>query len=236
MSPEVSGLRKRLASFKPLNVSPVDEMRVRREENGDLGAGHEYCEKSTEEAFGESLSRSFSSMSSRSSRSTADEDDRGGDGPDASSRNTQDDAGATSPDDTVSQPSSKKRFVATARNELPPAPPNITRPSLRVPQASSRDIKYARNNVSSPTSSWFGLDFSIIIALVSPIGNLLTGSDHIKNVLLLLLLIYYLHQLVEGTLTYTLASPVLINCNWDSPMDIISYVGSVWRASLSNAD
>lgn len=46
--------------------------------------------------------------------------------------------------------------------------------------------------------TWSELDLSMIIALVSPIGNWLTGSDHVKNLFLLLLLIFYLHQLVEG--------------------------------------
>ena len=40
----------------------------------------------------------------------------------------------------------------------------------------------------------------MLVALASPLGNLLTGGDHIKNLLLLLLLIYYLNQLIEGGL------------------------------------
>lgn len=48
--------------------------------------------------------------------------------------------------------------------------------------------------------SWSDLDLSLVVALVSPIGNWLTGSDHIKNLFLILLLIFYLHQLVEGAL------------------------------------
>jgi hypothetical protein len=35
------------------------------------------------------------------------------------------------------------------------------------------------------------------VALISPVGNWLTGGDHVKNLLLLLLLIYYLHQIIE---------------------------------------
>ncbi|KAL0068230.1 hypothetical protein AAF712_004615 [Marasmius tenuissimus] len=34
-------------------------------------------------------------------------------------------------------------------------------------------------------------------ALVSPIGNWLTGGDHVKNVVLVLLLLFYLHQIIE---------------------------------------
>ncbi|KZT68615.1 hypothetical protein DAEQUDRAFT_812033 [Daedalea quercina L-15889] len=46
-------------------------------------------------------------------------------------------------------------------------------------------------------TSWADLDLSIIVACVSPIGNWLTGGDHIKNLFLIILLIFYLHQLIE---------------------------------------
>ncbi|TFK87799.1 hypothetical protein K466DRAFT_490220 [Polyporus arcularius HHB13444] len=49
----------------------------------------------------------------------------------------------------------------------------------------------------SGMNRWAELDLSIIVALVSPIGNWLTGGDHIKNVFLIILLIFYLHQIVE---------------------------------------
>ncbi|KAG1773728.1 hypothetical protein EV702DRAFT_1200870 [Suillus placidus] len=50
-----------------------------------------------------------------------------------------------------------------------------------------------------PESSkgWYEFDLSVILALVSPIGNWLTGGDHVKNILLILLLIFYLHQIIE---------------------------------------
>ncbi|THG94557.1 hypothetical protein EW026_g6941 [Hermanssonia centrifuga] len=47
------------------------------------------------------------------------------------------------------------------------------------------------------SKSWSDLDLSMVVALISPIGNWLTGSDHVKNLFLLLLLIFYLHQLIE---------------------------------------
>ncbi len=55
----------------------------------------------------------------------------------------------------------------------------------------------------SGMSRWAELDLSIIVALVSPIGNWLTGGDHIKNVFLIILLIFYLHQIVESTFMHT---------------------------------
>lgn len=50
--------------------------------------------------------------------------------------------------------------------------------------------------------SWSDLDVSMIIALLSPVGNWLTGSDHVKNLFLLILLVFYLHQLIEGASSY----------------------------------
>lgn len=54
--------------------------------------------------------------------------------------------------------------------------------------------------ISSETrlSSWTDLDLSVVVALVSPIGHWLTGGDHIKNLFLVVLLIFYLHQLIQG--------------------------------------
>ncbi|KIJ08352.1 hypothetical protein PAXINDRAFT_102599, partial [Paxillus involutus ATCC 200175] len=46
--------------------------------------------------------------------------------------------------------------------------------------------------------AWYELDISVVLALVSPIGNWLTGGDHVKNVFLILLLIFYLHQVIEA--------------------------------------
>jgi hypothetical protein len=57
------------------------------------------------------------------------------------------------------------------------------------------------NDVDRPAtagSSWYEFDLSVVVALVSPIGNWLTGGDHIKNLLLLLFLIFYLHQIIES--------------------------------------
>ncbi|KAK7022514.1 hypothetical protein R3P38DRAFT_2961237 [Favolaschia claudopus] len=44
---------------------------------------------------------------------------------------------------------------------------------------------------------WYKPSLPIILALAPPIGNWLTGGDHLKDLVLLLLLIFYLHQLVE---------------------------------------
>lgn len=67
------------------------------------------------------------------------------------------------------------------------------RPQMQSPPSLSASSQRERSS-----TSWADLDLSIIVACVSPIGNWLTGGDHIKNLLLIILLIFYLHQLIEG--------------------------------------
>ncbi|TFK37016.1 hypothetical protein BDQ12DRAFT_736437 [Crucibulum laeve] len=50
---------------------------------------------------------------------------------------------------------------------------------------------------SRATRAWYEFDLAVVVALVSPVGNWLTGGDHIKNLLLVLFLIFYLHQIIE---------------------------------------
>ncbi|KAJ7127316.1 hypothetical protein C8R43DRAFT_700678 [Mycena crocata] len=45
--------------------------------------------------------------------------------------------------------------------------------------------------------AWYQPSLPVLLALAPPIGNWLTGGDHLKDLLLLLLLVFYLHQLVE---------------------------------------
>ncbi|OSD03761.1 hypothetical protein PYCCODRAFT_1476708 [Trametes coccinea BRFM310] len=65
----------------------------------------------------------------------------------------------------------------------------------KAPASPSRTSKHQAS--AKRAGSWADLDLSIIVALVSPIGNWLTGGDHIKNLFLIILLIFYLHQIVE---------------------------------------
>lgn len=56
-----------------------------------------------------------------------------------------------------------------------------------------------KHSPTSPTSrAWYEFDLAVVVALVSPIGNWLTGTDHVKNILLIVLLIFYLHQIIES--------------------------------------
>ena len=60
--------------------------------------------------------------------------------------------------------------------------------------------RHSQDDDSSSTRSraWYEFDLAVVVALVSPVGNWLTGGDHIKNLLLIVLLILYLHQIIES--------------------------------------
>jgi len=56
-----------------------------------------------------------------------------------------------------------------------------------------------KHSPMSPISrAWYKFDLAVAVALVSPIGNWLAGTDHVKNILLITLLIFYLHQIAES--------------------------------------
>ena len=198
----MSGLRRRLSSFKPLTSSPVSDMRVVHGEEEEHGGKECECDGfSPDEAYNENMLHSFSSISSHSSRSA--EDACTFEGPPVELAGRDVDVNAppvSSAPETSSKPVSSNKI----HKDLPRVSTNTNRSSSTRAQrrgsTSPRVMRQTqtRDTTSSSSSSWLGYDLSIIVALVSPIGNLLTGSDHIKNILLLLLLIYYLHQLVEG--------------------------------------
>jgi hypothetical protein len=60
--------------------------------------------------------------------------------------------------------------------------------------------KQSKDTSDNQRSSWADMDFSVMVALASPIGSWLFGHDHLKNFFVVLLLIFYLHQLIEGEL------------------------------------
>jgi hypothetical protein len=65
----------------------------------------------------------------------------------------------------------------------------------------SRHQRHTHDDSSSTRSrAWYEFDLAVVVALVSPVGNWLTGGDHIKNILLIVLLILYLHQIIESTI------------------------------------
>ena len=55
------------------------------------------------------------------------------------------------------------------------------------------------DSMSRSARAWYEFDLSVVVALASPIGKWFTGGDHVRNFLLILLLIFYLHQIIEST-------------------------------------
>ncbi|KAF8178965.1 hypothetical protein K438DRAFT_1257174 [Mycena galopus ATCC 62051] len=63
-------------------------------------------------------------------------------------------------------------------------------------EAEDGEADFEDHDVPAPRP-WYKPSIPVLLALAPPIGNWLTGGDHLKDLLLLLLLIFYLHQLVE---------------------------------------
>lgn len=79
-----------------------------------------------------------------------------------------------------------------------PSPLKVDTRNLRSRTSVSRE----RSPMSPKSRAWYEFDLAVVVALVSPIGNLLTGGDHVKNLLLIVLLIFYLHQIIEGEFSF----------------------------------
>ncbi|KAJ7028136.1 hypothetical protein C8F04DRAFT_70018 [Mycena alexandri] len=57
--------------------------------------------------------------------------------------------------------------------------------------------EHKENEEAHQSHPWYKPSAPVLIALAPPLGNWLTGGDHLKDLLLVLLLVFYLHQLVE---------------------------------------
>ncbi|KAH0834104.1 hypothetical protein J3R83DRAFT_11392 [Lanmaoa asiatica] len=80
--------------------------------------------------------------------------------------------------------------------------------------------------------AWYEFDLSVVLALLSPIANWLTGSDYVKNILLILLLVFYLHQIIEVPWSLYLASRPRRALH-TLPQDYTSTADKYHRAALS---
>ncbi|KAJ7657656.1 hypothetical protein DFH06DRAFT_1327737 [Mycena polygramma] len=68
----------------------------------------------------------------------------------------------------------------------------------REPAAAPHEEVEGEGEYDTPDARpWYKPSIPVLLALAPPIGNWLTGGDHLKDLLLLLLLVFYLHQLVE---------------------------------------
>lgn len=52
-----------------------------------------------------------------------------------------------------------------------------------------------------PASPWKDLDISVVISILTPLLSWTFGREYVQNVLVAIFLVYYLHQLIEGTYT-----------------------------------
>jgi len=107
-------------------------------------------------------------------------------------------------DESVSDSSDddKEHSANEGEEESEPEAMGSTTPSAR-PTVHTRNIRRPthpkeRSPMSPRSRAWYEFDLAVVVALVSPIGNWLTGADHIKNLLLIALLIFYLHQIIES--------------------------------------
>ncbi|KAG9310935.1 hypothetical protein JVU11DRAFT_8808 [Chiua virens] len=82
----------------------------------------------------------------------------------------------------------------------PPSATGLTSGELKVPDLEA-ELPDAVNE-----GAWYEFDFTVVFALLSPIANWLTGSDLVKNVFLIFLLVFYLHQIIEVPWSLYLAS------------------------------
>ncbi|KAF8809930.1 hypothetical protein BYT27DRAFT_7135760 [Phlegmacium glaucopus] len=71
------------------------------------------------------------------------------------------------------------------------------RPTVDTTNVHRRHTHDDSDPMSPYSRAWYEFDLAVVVALVSPVGNWLTGGDHIKNLLLIVLLIFYLHQIIE---------------------------------------
>ncbi|KAJ7937687.1 hypothetical protein B0H13DRAFT_2302517 [Mycena leptocephala] len=70
--------------------------------------------------------------------------------------------------------------------------------STAHPAAPSTSTPHDNDDSHPPAARpWYQPSLPVLLALAPPIGNWLTGGDHLKDLLLLLLLVFYVHQLIE---------------------------------------
>lgn len=99
-------------------------------------------------------------------------------------------------DDTA--PSSSEDDMSADESDSQEPTEKKTTPPLKERISDESDVGNEFSKGPSRSSSWADLDLSIIVAVIAPLVNWLTGSDQLKNLFLILFLIVYLHQLVQG--------------------------------------
>jgi hypothetical protein len=86
--------------------------------------------------------------------------------------------------------------TASSRTARPRSAPYASSTSTdHIPHESESD---ARRPPRHQKRAWYELDTSILLALLAPVAIWLSGGDHLQNLVLLVVLVLYLHQLIEG--------------------------------------
>lgn len=83
--------------------------------------------------------------------------------------------------------------------------PKPHRPAVNTADLPQHKDRTETSPMSPNSRAWYEFDLAVVVALVSPIGNWLTGTDHIKNLFLIVLLIFYLHQIIESKTNFRLS-------------------------------
>ncbi|KAF9468461.1 hypothetical protein BDZ94DRAFT_1184174 [Collybia nuda] len=112
-------------------------------------------------------------------------------------RNDDRDGSLHSDYETGSDVSDHEQEDATEHLEIPRTRENPKRPHIDTSNLAPPKDRGHPSPMSPNSRAWYEFDLAVVVALVSPIGNWLTGGDHIKNLLLIILLIFYLHQIIE---------------------------------------
>lgn len=93
-------------------------------------------------------------------------------------------------DEPESDLSDERDFIPEERPAQPlPTAPRPRRTTRQPSETTELDLA---------SRAWYEFDLAVVAALVSPVGNWLTGGDHVKNIVLVVLLVFYLHQIIEG--------------------------------------
>lgn len=100
--------------------------------------------------------------------------------------------------DTATEEHSLEYETPSDSSESVPPSPHSSAPA-ELPNPSPAPSKQRRAPPPATESRpWYLPSLAVACALVPPVGNLLTGGDEIRNLIFMVLLMWYLHQIVEG--------------------------------------
>lgn len=155
------------------------------------GNGHSRGGKDSRLPSFPSVTDRFSDAESSEDDADADVDPAADDNDKVDSEHDEEDVHNTNSDDSRRTSSSRARSTSSVASSRT-ARPKFTQAEV---------VEAADHAAKSRRRAWYELDASIALALGAPALNWFTGGDLVQNILLLLLLVFYLHQLIEGIFT-----------------------------------